>query len=82
MTETDSTADESEEPNEQTGTDKTERLRSVFLSVTDGETEPMVESQREDSQTREIREERTDDVVGPAEHHGLGDAIDDPEPAD
>jgi len=28
-------------------TDKTEQLRSVFLSVTDVDTEPMVESQRD-----------------------------------
>ncbi|MFB1065134.1 hypothetical protein CP556_15370 [Natrinema sp. CBA1119] len=63
-------------------TDKTEQLRSVFLSVTDGDTEPMVESQREDSNSREIREEQTDGVVGPAEHHGLDDAIGDLEPAD
>lgn len=80
MTETDATADESDESDGTAETDKTEQLRSVFLSVTDGETEPMVESQREDSHSREIREERTDEVVGPAEHHGLDDAIDDPEP--
>ncbi|RZH66913.1 hypothetical protein [Natrinema altunense] len=70
-------ADENDETN---GTDKTEQLRSVFLSVTGGEAEPVVESQREEPPTRELRgEERTDEVVGPAEHHGLDDAIDDPE---
>ncbi|MGQ3413620.1 hypothetical protein [Natrinema versiforme] len=71
-----------DEPDETTETDKTEQLRSVYLSVTDGDAEPVVESQREESRTREIREERSDEVVGPAEHHGLEDALDDPEPAD
>lgn len=82
MTEIDAAADESDESDGTAETDKIERLRSVFLAVTDGEAEPMVESQREDSHTREISEEQTDEVVGPAEHHGLDDAIDDPEPAD
>lgn len=82
MTDADATADERDETDETTETDKTEQLRSVFLSVTDGDAEPMVESQQADSHSREIREEHTDEVVGPAEHHGLDDAIDDPEPAD
>ncbi|ELY80584.1 hypothetical protein [Natrinema pallidum] len=71
-------ADEDDETHE---TDKTEQLRSVFLSVTGGEADSVVEPQREGPRTRELRgEERTDEVVGPAEHHGLDDAIDDPEP--
>ncbi|WP_436346881.1 hypothetical protein [Natronorubrum sp. FCH18a] len=70
---------ETDEPRE---ADRTERLRSVYLSVTDGDTEPVVEPQQEDSRSREIREERTDEAVGPAEMHGLDDAIGDPEPAD
>ncbi|MDF9746014.1 hypothetical protein [Natrinema salsiterrestre] len=76
MTEVDQAADASDESD---GADKTEQLRSVYLSVTGGEAEPMIESQRDDSSSREIRAERTDEVVGPAEHHGLDDAIDDPE---
>lgn len=60
---------------------RAERLRSVYLSVT-GESDPLVEPQREDSTTRELRTERTDKAVGPAELHGLDDAIDDPGPAD
>lgn len=63
-------------------TDKTEQLRSLYLSVTDGHTDPMVESQRTDSTSREIREERAAEAVGPAELHGLDDAIEDPEPTD
>ncbi|MDQ2052137.1 hypothetical protein RBH26_16790 [Natronolimnohabitans sp. A-GB9] len=62
------------EPNE------TERLKSVYLSVTGGETEPVVERQEPDSNTREIPDDTPSDVVGPAEHHGLDDAIDDHEP--
>ncbi|WP_226479738.1 hypothetical protein [Natrinema amylolyticum] len=80
MTDAASEPNERDESDETTETDKTERLRSVFLSVTDGDAEPVVESQHEDSRTREIREDRSDEVVGPAEHHGLDDAIDDPEP--
>ncbi|SDK91459.1 hypothetical protein [Natronorubrum texcoconense] len=76
MTDADSETDESRE------VDRTEQLRSVYLSVTDGDAEPVVESQQEDSGSREIREDRTDETVGPAEMHGLDDAIDDPEPAD
>ncbi|AFO56608.1 MULTISPECIES: hypothetical protein [unclassified Natrinema] len=72
---------EADENDETHGTDKTEQLRSVFLSVTGGEAESVVEPQREEPRTRELRgEERTDEAVGPAEHHGLDDAIDDPEP--
>lgn len=82
MTETASEPDEQAESDGTTETDKTERLRSVFLSVTDGDAEPVVESQREDTRRREIREDRSDEAVGPAEHHGLEDALDDPEPAD
>ncbi len=78
MTETDATADKSDESDGTAETNKTERLRSVFLSVIDAEAEPMVESQREDSHSWEIREEQTDEVIGPAEHHGLDDVIDDP----
>ncbi|APW99298.1 hypothetical protein CHINAEXTREME_16640 [Halobiforma lacisalsi AJ5] len=62
-------------------TDRTERLRSVYLSVTDGEAEPTVETQREEATTRELREERAEEAVGPAELHGLDDAIDDPDPS-
>ncbi|WP_440772615.1 hypothetical protein [Natronorubrum sp. DTA28] len=76
MTAIDSETDEASEG------DKTEQLRSVYLSVTDGDAEPVVEPQQEDSGSREIHEERTDETVGPAEMHGLDDAIDDPEPAD
>ncbi len=76
MTNFESEADESRE------VDRTEQLRSVYLSVTDGDAEPVVEPQKEESGSREIREKRTDETVGPAEMHGLGDAIDDPEPAD
>lgn len=61
-------------------TDKTERLKSVYLSVTDGNTDPVVEPQAEDSHTRELRDEQAAEAVGPAEHHGLDDAIDDPGP--
>ncbi|MFC6767076.1 hypothetical protein [Natrinema soli] len=78
MTDAASEPNERDEPDETT--DTTERLRSVYLSVTDGDAEPVVEPQREGSRTREIRGERSDEVVGPAEHHGLDDAIDDPEP--
>ncbi|WP_254764750.1 hypothetical protein [Natrinema marinum] len=77
MTDADATADADDRE-----TDKTAQLRSVYLSVTDGDTDPVVEPQEEDSTTREIREERANEVIGPAEHHGLDDAIDDPEPAD
>ncbi|ELY49574.1 hypothetical protein [Natronorubrum sulfidifaciens] len=72
MTETTSERDE---------TSQAERLRSVYLSVT-GDAEPVVESQQEDSPSREIQTERADGAVGPAELHGLDDAIDDPGPAD
>ncbi|WP_408957998.1 hypothetical protein [Natrinema sp. 74] len=75
MTDADAAADDCQ-------TDKTKRLRSVYLSVTDGDTDPVVEPQEDDSTTREIHEERADEAVGPAEHHGLDDAIGDPEPAD
>ncbi|WP_265107854.1 hypothetical protein [Halosolutus halophilus] len=61
-------------------TDKTDRLKSVYLSVTGGDTEPVVETQVEESSTRELRDEQAAEAVGPAEHHGLDDAIDDPEP--
>jgi len=63
-------------------TARTEQLRSVYLSVTDGDTNPVVGPQEEDSSSREIREDRADEAVGPAELHGLDDAIGDPEPAD
>lgn len=76
MTDADSRTDDDCE------TTRTEQLRSVYLSVTDGDTDPVVESQEADSRTREIREDRADEAVGPAELHGLDDAIDDPEPAD
>ncbi|QLK26697.1 hypothetical protein HYG81_03505 [Natrinema zhouii] len=76
MTDSDSDGDDGREM------DRTERLRAVYLSVTDGETDPVVEPQEEASTTKEIREERADGAVGPAELHGLGDAIDDLEPAD
>ncbi|ELY39255.1 hypothetical protein [Natronorubrum tibetense] len=76
MTNFESEADESRE------VDRTEQLRSVYLSVTDGDAEPVVESQKGESGSREIREKRINETVGPAEMHGLGDAIDDPEPAD
>lgn len=62
-----------------TETDRTERLKSVYLSVT-GETGPVVEPQIEDSHAREIRGEAPTEAVGPAEHHGLADAIDEPDP--
>ena len=76
MTDVDSETDEPQEG------DKTEQLRSVYLSVTDSDAEPVVESQQDNSGSREILEDRTDETVGPAEMHGLDDAIDDPEPAD
>ena len=57
--------------------DDAERLRSVFESVT-GRTS-VVETQREDSGSRDVDAAAADGVVGPAEHHGLEDAIDDPE---
>ncbi|WP_440767299.1 hypothetical protein [Natronorubrum sp. DTA7] len=76
MTDVDSETDEPREG------DKTEQLRSVYLSVTDGNAEPVVESQQENSGSREILEGRSDETAGPAEMHGLEDAIDDPEPAD
>jgi hypothetical protein len=79
MADPDQEADASDESDT---TDKTEQLRSVYLAVTGGETDPVVESQRPDSGQREISDKQTDEVVGPAEHHGLDDAIDDPEPAD
>jgi len=79
MTDSDSRTDAGDETD---GPDKTEQLRSLYLSVTDGDAEPVVESQREDSDRRELEEARADEAVGPAEHHGLDDAIDDPEPAD
>ena len=79
MTDSEPDADEDRETDR---TDKTAELRSVYLSVTDGDTDPVVESQEEDWTSREIREERADEAVGPAELHGLDDAIDDPEPAD
>ncbi len=75
MTDADSLTDDCE-------TTRTERLRSVYLSVTDGDTDPVVESQKTDSPTREIREAHTDEAVGPAELHGLDDAIGDPDPTD
>ena len=62
--------------------EKTAALRSVYLSVTDGDTDPVVESQREESTSREIPGDRADEAVGPAELHGLDDATDDAEPAD
>lgn len=61
--------------------DRTEHLTSVYLSVTGGDAESTVERQREEPSTREIRGEPTETVVGPAELHGLGDAIDDPDPS-
>lgn len=79
MTDSDSQTDAGDETDR---ADKTEQLRSLYLSVTDGEAEPVVESQREDSDRRELEGARADEAVGPAELHGLGDAIDDPEPAD
>jgi hypothetical protein len=77
MTDSDTEGDASDEAN---GPDKTAELRSVYLSVTDGETDPVVESQRTEPGTRTISDEPDGDVVGPAEHHGLDDAIGDPEP--
>ncbi len=61
-------------------TAKVERLRSVYLAVTDGDTSPSVERQQESSRTRELRAERAESAVGPAALHGLDDAIDDAEP--
>ncbi|EMA38935.1 hypothetical protein [Halobiforma nitratireducens] len=75
MTATDADADGDSE------TDRTEQLRSVYLSVTDGNTEPTVETQCEGAKTRELREARAEEAVGPAELHGLDDAIDDPDPS-
>ncbi|GAB3664597.1 hypothetical protein [Halopiger thermotolerans] len=62
-------------------TDRTEQLKSVYLSVTDGDAAPTVEHQREESSNREIRSTGSDRAVGPAELHGLDDAIDDPDPS-
>ena len=62
-------------------TEKVDRLRSVYLAVTDGDASPTVERQREDSRTREITTDRADEAVGPAELHGLDDAIDDLDPS-
>ena len=76
MSPADSDADDAPETN------RTDQLRSVYLSVTDGDTDPVVEPQKEDSRSREIHEDRADEAVGPAELHGLDDAIGDPEPAD
>jgi len=56
------------------------RLRDVYLSVTDGDTDPVVEPQLEDSSTRELSDDQTAKPVGPAEHHGLDDAIAEPDP--
>ena len=61
--------------------DRTERLKSVYLSVTGGDAESTVERQREDTSDREIRSGRSERAVGPAELHGLADAIDDPDPS-
>ncbi|ELY48833.1 hypothetical protein [Natronolimnohabitans innermongolicus] len=63
-----------------TATEKTEQLKAVYLSVTGGDTEPVVETQEADSSTREVPDDARSEVVGPAEHHGLDDAIDDHEP--
>ena len=54
-----------------------ERLGTVFESVT-GRTS-VVETQREDTGSRDVDVDTADRVVGPAEHHGLDDAIDDPD---
>ncbi|SEH17979.1 hypothetical protein SAMN04487967_3508 [Natronorubrum sediminis] len=75
MSDSDSDADDAD-------AQQAKRLRSVYLSVTDGDTDPVVEPQQEDSKNREISEDRVNEAVGPAELHGLDDAIDDPEPAD
>lgn len=58
---------------------KTERLQAVYLSVTGGD--PVVETQQQEVTSRMLREDPVTHVVGPAEHHGLADAIDDPDPA-
>ena len=60
--------------------EKVERLKAVYLAVTDGDTSPSVERQHEASRTRELRAERAESAVGPAALHGLDDAIDDAEP--
>ncbi|MXV63833.1 hypothetical protein GS429_17545 [Natronorubrum sp. JWXQ-INN-674] len=73
--------DSDAEPDETRETDRMDQLRSVYLSVTDGDGEPVVESQQEESPSREIRETYDAEALGPAEHHGLDDAIDDPGPA-
>lgn len=65
----------------ETEADKTDRLRSLYLDVTGGDTDPVVEPQQPDSTSREIHVERAEEALGPAELHGLDDAIDDPDPS-
>ncbi|WP_137291579.1 hypothetical protein [Natronorubrum halophilum] len=86
MTDVNATADESSDDTSTTSAatdaaDRTEQLRSVYLAVTDGDDDPVVEPQKADSRSREIVGERADGAVGPAELHGLDDAIGDPDPS-
>ena len=63
-----------------TETDRTERLGSLFVSVTGSDS--VVESQEEESSTREVRDETDggDGITDSTSFHGLDDAIEDPEP--
>ncbi|ELY31987.1 hypothetical protein C500_05398 [Natrialba magadii ATCC 43099] len=57
----------------------TDRLTEVYLSITDGEAESVVETQRSDPADRELEFDRAEEALGPAALHGLDDAIGDPD---
>ncbi|OIB57196.1 hypothetical protein [Natrialba sp. SSL1] len=60
-------------------TTATDRLTEVYLSITDGEAESVVETQRSDPADRELEFDRAEEALGPAALHGLDDAIGDPD---
>ncbi|ELY95312.1 hypothetical protein C482_16763 [Natrialba chahannaoensis JCM 10990] len=57
----------------------TDHLTEVYLSITDGEAESVVETQRSDPADRELEFDRAEEALGPAALHGLDDAIGDPD---
>lgn len=63
-----------------TDDERADELGSLFVSVT-GDTS-VAESQEDDADTRELTEDVDEESADPIAHHGLGDAIDDPDVAE
>ena len=63
-----------------TDTEETERLGSLFVSVTGSDS--VVDRQEEASSEREVSAEEADETTDAASFHGLDDAIDEPETAE